>query len=76
MLLIRCDGPSLGTSRGELIRGNGADGFIIAPPPPPPPTRVWEEKTKERANLTLCWERFHLRATMGEADWLTTKPFL
>lgn len=73
MLLIRGDGPSLGMSRGELIRGNGADKFIIAPPSLPP--RVGG-KTKERANLTLCWERFHLRATMGEADWLTTKPFL
>lgn len=76
MLVIRGDGPSLGTSRGQLIRGNGAEGFIIAPPSPPtPPPRVGGE-TKERAKLTLCWERRHLRATMGEADWLTTKPFL
>lgn len=31
-LLIRSDGPSVGTSRGGLIRGNGADGLIIVPP--------------------------------------------
>lgn len=31
MLFIRGDGHSVGTSRGELIRENGADGFIIVP---------------------------------------------
>lgn len=39
MLFIHSDGPSVGTSRGELIRGNGADGFIIVPP-------VWEERRR------------------------------
>lgn len=68
MLFIRGDGPSVGTSRGELIRGNGADGFIIVPP--------CGRRDEGERKLDSLLGRFHVRATTGEADWLTTKSFL